>query len=60
LLPIGRCLTSPEFAAWEVRRLSLRLIAGKELTRLMIDHQVEARHEAQPVPKTGLDFWEEA
>jgi len=36
------------------------LIAGKELTRLMIDHQVEARHEAQPVPKTGLDFWEEA
>jgi len=47
------------FAAREVRGLNLRLIDGEELTRLMIDHQVGVRHEAQPVPKTDLDFWEE-
>jgi len=40
--------------------LSLRLVDVEKPTRLMIDYQVGVRHEAQPVPETGLDFWEEA
>jgi restriction system protein len=46
-------------AAHEVRGLSLRLIDGDMLARLMIDHQVGVRHEPLPIPKLDLDFWDE-
>lgn len=46
-------------AGEEVRGLSLRLIDGDMLARLMIDHQVGVRHEAIPIPRLDLDFWEE-
>lgn len=46
-------------AAEDVRGLTLRLIDGDRLARLMIEHQVGVRHDSVPVPKVDLDFWEE-
>ncbi|MBP8283324.1 MAG: restriction endonuclease [Chromatiaceae bacterium] len=47
-------------AAQDVRGLTLRLIDGDRLARLMIEHQVGVQHDAIPVPKLDLDFWEDA
>jgi restriction system protein len=46
-------------AAEEVRALSLRLVDGLELARLMIAYRVGVRHEAVAIPKVDLDFWDE-
>ncbi|WP_328986487.1 restriction endonuclease [Thiorhodovibrio winogradskyi] len=46
-------------AAAEVRALSLRLVDGVELTRLMICYQVGVRHESIAIPKVDLDFWDD-
>jgi len=46
-------------AADEVRALSLRLVDGVELARLMISYQVGVRHESIAIPKVDLDFWDE-
>lgn len=46
-------------AAEEVRALSLRLVDGVELTRLMTAYQVGVRHESIAVPKIDLDFWDD-
>jgi len=46
-------------AAEEVRALSLRLIDGVELIRLMSAYQVGVRHESIAAPKIDLDFWDD-
>jgi restriction system protein len=46
-------------AAEEVRALSLRLVDGVELTRMMISYQVGVRHESVAIPKVDLDFWDD-
>jgi restriction system protein len=46
-------------AADEVRALTLRLVDGAELARLMITYRVGVRHEAVAIPKVDLDFWDE-
>jgi restriction system protein len=51
--------TGAKRAGEEVRGLSLRLIDGDMLARLMIDYQVGVRHEPLPIPKLDLDFWDE-
>lgn len=46
-------------AAEEVRALSLRLVDGVELGRLMISYRVGVRHETIAIPKVDLDFWDD-
>ncbi len=46
-------------AAEEVRALSLRLVDGLELGRLMISYRVGVRHETIAIPKVDLDFWDD-
>jgi restriction system protein len=55
----SRFTEGAETAGTQVRGLTLRLIDGKELTQLMINHQVGSRHQPLPVPKIDLDFWED-
>jgi len=59
LITSGRFTEGARRAAESARGATIRLIDGAELTLLMMRHAVGVRHEALPIPRLDLDFWEE-
>jgi restriction system protein len=59
LITSGRFTENARRAAKSARGATIRLIDGTELTDLMMRHCLGVRHEALPIPRLDLDFWED-